>query len=111
MEQPLRRPISRPNVSVSLLLKDQPDKQQRRKSMHYLKMRSIIALALLLAVAAFAFAPLPAARAGDDNRTPDLPSPLCNEVQVQPGNKVAFHAYALGVQIYHWNGASWDFVA
>ena len=50
------------------------------------------------------------ARASEDNRAPDLPSPLCDRLQIQ-GVKVAFHAYALGVQIYRWNGASWVFVA
>ena len=50
------------------------------------------------------------ARASEDNRAPDLPSPLCDRLQVQ-GGKVAFHVYALGVQIYRWNGASWVFVA
>ena len=27
------------------------------------------------------------------------------------GNKVAFHAFGVGVQIYRWNGTSWVFVA
>src|SRR5262249_43554999 len=42
---------------------------------------------------------------GNDNRAPDVPSAL----QVPAGNKVHFHAYAVGVQIYTWNGttASW----
>ena len=51
------------------------------------------------------------AQASEDNRAPDLPSPLCDSLQVQAGNKVAFHVYALGVQIYRWNGARWVFVA
>jgi len=66
---------------------------------------------MLAALAVLAFASIPFARASEDNREPDLPSPLCDRVQVQPGNKVAFHVYALGVQIYRWNGVSWDFVA
>jgi hypothetical protein len=32
-------------------------------------------------------------------------------LEVPAGNKVAFHAYASGVQIYRWNGTSWTFVA
>jgi hypothetical protein len=40
------------------------------------------------------------ARASEDNRAPDLPSPLCDRVQVH-GGRVAFHV----------NGASWVFVA
>ena len=27
------------------------------------------------------------------------------------GNKVAFHAFAAGVQIYEWTGSAWVFVA
>lgn len=36
------------------------------------------------------------ADAGQDNRAPDVPAAL----QVPDGNKVSFHAYAVGVQIY-----------
>src|SRR5947208_623861 len=49
------------------------------------------------------------AGAADDNRGPDPGD--CEELQVPEGNKVAFHAYADGVQIYRWNGTSWAFVA
>jgi hypothetical protein len=45
----------------------------------------------------------------DDNRAPDLGA--CQNLQVPAGNKVAFHAYAEGVQIYRWNGTTWAFVA
>ena len=76
--------------------------------MHNMKLKRVIGLVLLLTVA---LAPIPAARANNGNRTPDLPAPLCDGVQVPPGNKVAFHVYALGVQVYNWNGISWDFVA
>jgi hypothetical protein len=45
------------------------------------------------------------------DRTPDVPDTL----KVPDGNKVAFHAYAVGVQIYVWTvtstGASWVFQA
>jgi len=79
--------------------------------MRFMKMKQVFALFILLAVAGLALATIPVARAGDDNRAPELPSPLCDSVQVPPGHKVAFHTYALGVQIYRWNGASWAFVA
>lgn len=65
----------------------------------------------LAALAVLALASIPGAQASNDNRAPDLPSPLCDRLQVLPGNKLAFHAYALGVQIYRWNGTNWDFVA
>ena len=32
-------------------------------------------------------------------------------MQVPAGNKVSFHGFAVGVQIYRWNGTSWNFVA
>jgi len=61
-------------------------------------------------VAALLLAAVTAAQAqsGIDNRAPDVPA----AIQV-PGetNKVHFHAYAVGVQIYVWNGASWVFQA
>ena len=41
------------------------------------------------------------------DRTPEVPAGL----QVPDGNKVEFHAYAVGVQIYQWDGAKWVFVA
>jgi hypothetical protein len=78
--------------------------------MFNLKTKFFIVLVVLLTVAVVALATIPAAQAGDNNHAPDLPSPLCDGVQVQPGNKVVFHAYALGVQIYRWNGESWGFV-
>lgn len=40
-----------------------------------------------------------------------LPSPLCDSLQIPGGNSLTFHAYAVGVQIYQWNGANWVFVA
>jgi len=76
-----------------------------------MKVKRAVALAVLLAVAGLALSSIPAAPAGDNNRSPDLPSPLCDKLQVPQGNKVAFHVYAQGVQVYKWNGASWDFVA
>jgi hypothetical protein len=78
--------------------------------MGYLKIKRVIGLVVLLAVAVLELASIPAARAGDNNRAPELPSPLCDGLEVQPGNRVAFHAYAVGVQIYRWNGTSWSFV-
>jgi hypothetical protein len=72
--------------------------------------RSFICAALLCAGLGFALAPVSSVRANDDHRAPDLPA-HCTALQVPPGHKVSFHTYALGVQIYRWNGASWAFVA
>ena len=61
---------------------------------------------LLLCTAAAPFG----AQAGADNRAPDLPA-VCAKIAVPEGNKVCFHAYAVGVQIYRWDGSAWAFVA
>ena len=47
--------------------------------------------------------------AGDDARAPDLGG--LEKLRVPEGDRVAFRAYAEGVQIYRWDGASWTFVA
>ena len=44
---------------------------------------------------------------GGDNRAPEVPASLA----VPDGNKVAYHAYAVGVQIYRWSGTAWVFIA
>jgi len=75
--------------------------------MRYLKSKLITRLFVLLAVATFA---AQSARADEGVRAPDLPLPLCQSIQVEAGHEVAFHAYALGVQVYKWNGAAWVFV-
>jgi hypothetical protein len=46
----------------------------------------------------------------DDNRAPDLVGE-CQKLRAPAGNKVAFHAFGVGVQIYRWSGTSWVFVA
>ncbi|MCI0361563.1 MAG: DUF3455 domain-containing protein [Planctomycetaceae bacterium] len=48
------------------------------------------------------------AEPGNDNRAPDLGD--AQNLRVEEGHKVAFRAYAEGVQIWSWNGASWDFL-
>ena len=78
--------------------------------MRYAKINRVIGHVLLLIVFGVALASSPAARTGD-TRPPDLPPSVCNDLQIPAGNKVAFRAYARGVQIYRWNGAKWVFVA
>ena len=39
---------------------------------------------------------------------PELP---CVEIAAPAGSTLTFHAYAIGVQIYRWNGASWVLLA
>jgi hypothetical protein len=64
----------------------------------------------LAAVALLLLALVVPAGAEPDNggRAPDVGD--WEELEVDAGHVVAFHAYAAGVQVYRWNGASWDFV-
>jgi len=55
------------------------------------------ALALLLGSGLTALA------AGTDNRAPEVP----DDIAVTGPNKVHFHGFGVGVQIYTWNGVSW----
>src|SRR2546422_7566089 len=64
------------------------------------------AAAAALALLAFSLG----ARA-QDSTPPVLPSPQCDSLQIPAGNTLTFHAYAIGVQIYKWNGTAWVFVA
>ena len=57
------------------------------------------ALALLLGGALGAWA----AGTGNDNRAPEVP----DDIAVPAGNKVHFHGFGVGVQIYTWDGTSW----
>jgi hypothetical protein len=51
------------------------------------------------------------AETDEDGSGPGLPSPLCDGLAVPAGNTLVFHAYAVGVQIYHWTGSAWSFIA
>jgi hypothetical protein len=66
--------------------------------------RTRAALALLALALAALVAP---SLAGAGQRGPDLTG--VEELNVPAGNKVWFHVYAEGVQIYRWNGSSWIF--
>ena len=57
---------------------------------------------------------LPARADNEDperRRTAELPSPVCDSVDVPSGHRASSHVYANGVQIYRWSGTSWTFVA
>lgn len=78
--------------------------------MQIINIKRIISFVVLLSLAVLTPSSLQAARAADKNQPPELP-PMCGALQVPPGYKMAFQAYAIGVQIYRWNGTRWDFVA
>jgi hypothetical protein len=76
---------------------------------HPFRLRSLNMTLAALALLLLAPAAPAGADPGIDNRAPDLGD--CQDLQVPAGNKVAFHVYAKGVQIYRWSGTSWVFVA
>jgi hypothetical protein len=59
--------------------------------------------ATVAALALLAGGGLAARAAGSDNRAPEVPEAIA----VPAGNKVHFHGFGVGVQIYTWNGTSW----
>lgn len=67
--------------------------------------------AILTAIAAILFAGNTGADTNPSNGRPGPDLGICQRLQVEEGNKVAFHVYAEGVQIYRWNGMSWIFIA
>jgi hypothetical protein len=71
-------------------------------------LKQIIGLVALFSVAVLALASNQIVRADDDIRQPELPA-SCSSIEVEAGNKVSFHVYAIGVQVYKWNGTAWTF--
>jgi hypothetical protein len=78
--------------------------------MYYPKIKNIIGLLVLISVAAFAVTPTAAVTMFDNDNGPQLPGG-CESINVPEGNKLSFHVYAKGAQVYRFNGVSWDFVA
>jgi hypothetical protein len=78
--------------------------------MSYQQMKMRVRVLVLEAILAFALFPTSVVRAFDNPNGPELPA-QCSSLQIEQGNKLALHVYARGVQIYRWNGATWDFVA
>ena len=77
--------------------------------MYVSNFKRTIALAIMFALTALASATVTRA-AEDDSRAPELPEGPCQSLQVPEGNKVSFRVYAVGVQVYRWNGSAWAFV-
>ncbi|HEY2962178.1 MAG TPA: hypothetical protein VGJ37_07155 [Pyrinomonadaceae bacterium] len=71
----------------------------------------VLALVTLVTVATLA-TQLSSARSFENSNGPELP-PQCVSIQVAETEKLAFHVYARGVQIYKWNATTftWDFDA
>ena len=79
--------------------------------MYSTKIKRLVGLLMMLATALVA-QPATLVTATDENNGPQLPAE-CGSIQAPEGNKLAFHVYARGVQIYRWNAITvkWDFVA
>ncbi len=78
--------------------------------MYIINIKSIVRLAALFSMIGLALVSTSVVRADDGIQPPDLPS-NCGNLQVPAGNKVFSKTYAIGVQVYRWNGANWSFVA
>ena len=87
----------------------------RKSERQWMGRSVVVAVIAALATACSADAPsgpgvvpaVSASAARNAVRTPDLGS--CQNLAAPEGTKLAAHVYAAGVQIYHWNGASWSF--
>lgn len=78
--------------------------------MHYITIKSFIRLLVLLGVTGLVFQAVPAAAMTDKHEDgPRLP-PACSSIDVPHGNKLIFHVYARGTQVYKWTGITWEFV-
>jgi hypothetical protein len=77
------------------------------KLMSQQKINNAVRLLILLAITGFGLQHVALAQ---DGREPELP-PQCVSLVIPQGNMLAHHLYARGVQIYKWNGVSWDFDA
>jgi Protein of unknown function (DUF3455) len=81
----------------------------KEKNMYRTKINLTVQSLLLITFLSFAVRP---ASGFDNPNGPQLPE-QCSSIRVDEGNKLAFHAYARGVQVYRWNAITftWDFVA
>jgi len=77
--------------------------------MKYVKYKFIVGLVAVFVAAGMCKASQRVSVSFDEIQPPELP-PICSALQIGD-ESVVFRAYAIGVQIYRWNGASWDFVA
>ena len=79
--------------------------------MKIMRTKQIIATTALLVVIALGHASVTLALSVEDSIQPPVLPAGCELLAPPAGHEVAFHVYAVGVQIYRWNGTSWGFVA
>ena len=78
--------------------------------MQIIRIKLITCIVVLLGIVQLAPAYSADRELSDSIRRPDLP-PECSTLAVNDGSELVFHAFAIGVQIYRWNGTKWEFVA
>ncbi len=78
--------------------------------MYIINIKHTVRLAALFSIIGLGLVSTLVVRAGGTIQPPDLPTG-CESLQAPAGNKVFHRTYALGVQVYRWNGSNWDFVA
>jgi len=79
--------------------------------MNIMKTKQIIATTALLVVMALGHASVTFALSSDDAIQPPVLPVGCELLAAPAGHEVSNRVYAVGVQIYRWNGTSWGFVA
>ena len=79
--------------------------------MNIMKFKQIIALAIMLSVITLGHASVTLAVSVDGSIEPPVLPAGCEALAAPAGHAVAYKVYAVGVQIYRWNGTSWGFVA
>ena len=79
--------------------------------MYRTKINRVIQLLALIALVTIGLQPAQA-NTFDNTNGPELPE-QCSSIRVEEGNKLAFHVYARGVQVYKWNliTQKWDLLA
>ena len=78
--------------------------------MKFMKIKQYVGLTVMLAMIALGHGSVTlAVSKGDLPLAPVLPAG-CEQLALPDGHRVAHRVYALGVQIYRWNGMAWSFV-
>lgn len=79
--------------------------------MNIMKIKQIIGTAAMLSVIALGHASITLALSLDETLQPPVLPAGCEQLAPPAGHELAYKVYAVGVQIYRWNGTAWAFVA
>lgn len=79
--------------------------------MNIMKIKQIIGTAVMLSVIALGHASITLALSLDETLQPPVLPAGCEQLAPPAGHELAYKVYAVGVQIYRWNGTAWAFVA